>query len=220
MPFGTKAAFLDNASRGGIAWVQQRLDANQARALQRPAGEKDGRSRRESVALGVGGDPIADADDLPVGVEDELAVTQSPGDTHFQPGSPDQSGVPRGRLPDRRDSEGNPNAQRPDLLSTDPRQRRLLAVAPPCANRRDVIVLPAAQFNDAIAEYPGMNHLGHAAEATGGPSFRLLGDVRRALARETAKETGGYLGRRDVRSGRGPTAEPKVEQSDLIIGDP
>ena len=126
--------------------VQRRLDANHPRALQRPAREEHGRSCRESVALGVGRDPIADAHNLPMGAEDELAVTMSPGDAHLQPWSPDEPKVPRGRLSDRRERAGDPNAQRTSLLSTDPRQRRLLGVAPRRANRSDVITLRAAQL--------------------------------------------------------------------------
>jgi hypothetical protein len=114
------------------------------------------------VALRGGGDPVADADDPPVGVEDELVVTQGLGDPNFQSGPPDEPDVPCGRPLDGRDRKRDPDAQRPCLLSTDPRQRFLVAVALRGANCSDVVVLPAPQLDDAVAQHPGMGDLGHA----------------------------------------------------------
>lgn len=162
MPFAPKAALLHNASRGNVVRVQQRLDANHPGALQRPAREKNHCSCRESVALRVGRDPIADARNLSMGAKDKLAVTETLGDAHLQPWSPDKPDVPSGRMSDRRDCAGNPNAQGTGLLSTDPRHRRVLGVAPRRANRSDVIVLPSAQFEYSIAQDPGIQHVGHA----------------------------------------------------------
>ena len=230
MPFRPKAALLDNASGGDIVGVQQRLDANHSPTLQRPAREKDGRACRKSVALGVGCDPIADAHNLPMDVEDELAVTNSPGDTRLQLWPPDEPDVPRGRLSDRCDRAGNPNAQRPGLLSTDPRQRRLFGIAPRRADRGEVIVSPAAQLDDAIAQHPGMNHVGHARRGYRQPlpsqnrqrrqvpnhRLRLLDrayEHRSRREREAAAYTGRCTSRRELQSRPRPSRRERQRRS-------